>query len=441
MNPAMQIPFLVRFLFLQILCTVLFFGLLPSFSSATADIVFENDTVITLDGHDYTIVSGSQANSLDIGDTSITITVPVESTFTLLSAERFVLENDQNFTFTCTNNISSIALSLVTSLILTPDTSTVCTPPSGTTSAPSSYVSTSYGSVSVLPSQRGLTTLSAPDGTKASLVIPKDAVHHSVRITVRQLSADPSTEHLPSGTTLVPGTLVEYKTSPGPGTVLADTETLRTFLSPVQVSITPSERVEHPDAVAIYRNDESGDAWEVLSTTYDPSTNTFSADTLHFSVFALLESAKETTPETSPVLTQEQIKSILNLLKTFGADTAVITRVGQVLGISSLPTAPPLSSQIPTNFRFTINLTPETRGEDVRYLQVLLNLNAATLVAASGPGSPGSETLVFGKLTKAAVIAFQKIYATEILAPFDLSVGTGFVGPATRAKLNELLGG
>jgi len=46
----------------------------------------------------------------------------------------------------------------------------------------------------------------------------------------------------------------------------------------------------------------------------------------------------------------------------------------------------------------------------------------------------------FGPCTEAAVSAFQEKYADEILRPTGLLSGTGFAGPATLKKFNELYG-
>ncbi len=73
------------------------------------------------------------------------------------------------------------------------------------------------------------------------------------------------------------------------------------------------------------------------------------------------------------------------------------------------------------------NLTSGVTGADVKALQQYLNANGFP-VAASGPGSPGNETMRFGGLTRAALAKWQ----TSVGLP-----GTGYFGPMTRAYLQS----
>jgi len=66
------------------------------------------------------------------------------------------------------------------------------------------------------------------------------------------------------------------------------------------------------------------------------------------------------------------------------------------------------------------------QGNDVKQLQIYLNTHNYPL-ASTGIGSPNNETTYFGKLTKQAVILFQK---ANNLTP------DGVVGPLTRGKMN-----
>ncbi len=84
------------------------------------------------------------------------------------------------------------------------------------------------------------------------------------------------------------------------------------------------------------------------------------------------------------------------------------------------------------------NLKVGMTGNDVRVLQVLLNKEKITQIAAIGPGAPGFETTYFGEKTRDAVMRFQGHYASEVLFPLGLNTGNGFVGAYSRSKLLKI---
>ncbi|HEY0220994.1 MAG TPA: peptidoglycan-binding domain-containing protein, partial [Candidatus Paceibacterota bacterium] len=67
-------------------------------------------------------------------------------------------------------------------------------------------------------------------------------------------------------------------------------------------------------------------------------------------------------------------------------------------------------------------------GVDVLCLQRYLNWAGYT-IAASGPGSPGNESVYFGPLTTSAVMRWQNTNAGNVLTPAGLTSGTGYFGP------------
>lgn len=85
---------------------------------------------------------------------------------------------------------------------------------------------------------------------------------------------------------------------------------------------------------------------------------------------------------------------------------------------------------VPDGFSFQNDLRERAKGEAVRYLQILLNIDPATRVAVSGVGSPGNETTLFGENTRKALVRFQRKYGLS---------ATGFFGSQSRAKANEIL--
>ncbi len=78
---------------------------------------------------------------------------------------------------------------------------------------------------------------------------------------------------------------------------------------------------------------------------------------------------------------------------------------------------------------FARNLTTGSVGTDVKALQQFLNAKGY-MVAASGAGSMGMETMTFGSLTTKALAKFQAANA--------ISPAVGYFGPITRAKVNSM---
>jgi len=108
--------------------------------------------------------------------------------------------------------------------------------------------------------------------------------------------------------------------------------------------------------------------------------------------------------------------------------------IGKVPGVPAAPTpAPPAVEKAAPVAAFKRNLSFGETSDDVTALQEFLAKDPEVYPR-------GLVTGYFGPLTKAAVIRFQEKYVDEVLAPFGLTKGTGFVGAKTRAKLDELTG-
>jgi hypothetical protein len=76
---------------------------------------------------------------------------------------------------------------------------------------------------------------------------------------------------------------------------------------------------------------------------------------------------------------------------------------------------------------FQTDLTAGSLGDDVKGLQTFLNTHGYS-VASSGPGSRGNETSMFGGLTRAALVRYQKAKG--------ITPAVGYFGPKTRASIN-----
>jgi hypothetical protein len=109
-----------------------------------------------------------------------------------------------------------------------------------------------------------------------------------------------------------------------------------------------------------------------------------------------------------------------------------------ILSIAAIASIPSLAFAKINCVGFTRSLKLGADGDDVKYLQVILNLDPRTKVSDTGPGSPGNESTYFGGKTKYAVEKFQSLHEKEVLTPAGLTKPTGLVGKFTGDSLYSL---
>lgn len=184
--------------------------------------------------------------------------------------------------------------------------------------------------------------------------------------------------------------------------------------------------------------------WTVLdSCAVDTAANTITCTAPHFSVFAIFGTAPSTsgaarTPwkPSVPVIyhSSQSTECLQNDEKTYASCTLLpeSPAVSRVLTVAQKPAS---TCQM---YTFTRTLRRGMVGEDVRALQKLMNCLGFT-IAINGPGSPSKETTRFADRTVGAVKKFQEAYATEILSPLRLTVGTGIFASLSQQKVRALV--
>lgn len=130
-------------------------------------------------------------------------------------------------------------------------------------------------------------------------------------------------------------------------------------------------------------------------------------------------------PAQAASLTGDQINAIIGLLQSFGADSTTVANVNAALGGSSGGGGPQ-----PWCHTFNKNLGIGNTGNEV----------AELIMALQKEGFMKEYEANFDEQVSSAVTGFQQKYSDEILTPNGLKYGTGYVGKATRSKLNELYG-
>ena len=141
--------------------------------------------------------------------------------------------------------------------------------------------------------------------------------------------------------------------------------------------------------------------------------------------FGSLEMAHPFSLEISTLENEELIKSLLAQIEQLKKQIAEVqAKINAIL-----------SQKIGTCTFFENNLYFGMMNSfEVRCLQEFLKSQGPEIYPE------GLVTGNFLTLTQAAVIRFQEKYKDEILVPLGLERGTGFVGSATIAKINKLLG-
>ncbi|MDB5260568.1 MAG: baaA1 [Candidatus Nomurabacteria bacterium] len=119
----------------------------------------------------------------------------------------------------------------------------------------------------------------------------------------------------------------------------------------------------------------------------------------------------------------------LGIISVASAQTSTISGVAVTVSPTNATSTQITVSQT-ENFNFKRPLSLGAKGEDVRSLQIYLNMHGYQ-VASSGNGAPGKESDYFGIKTQLALKKFQK--ANGITA-------TGYLGGITIAEINTLEG-
>jgi len=83
---------------------------------------------------------------------------------------------------------------------------------------------------------------------------------------------------------------------------------------------------------------------------------------------------------------------------------------------------------------FKVNLRIGDEGDEVSALYIALFKQGLV------PERSSAFQRIFDEVVASAVVGFQEKYKEDVLAPWGLEHGTGYVGTTTRAKLNELYG-
>lgn len=111
---------------------------------------------------------------------------------------------------------------------------------------------------------------------------------------------------------------------------------------------------------------------------------------------------------------------------SLNADLGVSALVAPAAAAAAAAPSASAAANASANASFNRDLETGSRGADVKSLQAYLNSHGSQ-ISASGAGSPGNETELFGGLTRAALAKWQK--------SVGITPAVGYFGPKTRAYI------
>ena len=410
---------------------IVFFGTAQTAKAGVVQYPTEQDILLTGPSITLKVEANSQADSVVVDTNKVTITVSYPDAFIIRSDNKYKLTNDLGFAFQCLAGSSRLTINPATSgltqtVAITPSTA-LCVPPSTTPSATSPAIVPGVTSSSIVINVGDPTTTAREvtltlSATNASLM----EICNVASFLGCGLETYQTTKQwiLEEGDGLKAVYAKFQSSDGGVSSVVSATITLTTPVVQAPVTVVPV--VEEPAPV--------------VPTVEEPKVEepvpTPTPEEVVVAVPPIV------IPEIPAILTEEkrvefvqiiqeaiaqlatQLLNILNQAKSQGI--TITTEIpADILAITPTPVVAPPPS-------FISRLSFGDRGEEVTKLQELLAKDSDVY-------PEGLVTGYFGSLTRAAINRFQEKHADEILAPYDLTEGVGFVGPKTREKLNELL--
>ncbi len=293
----------------KIVITILALLLLPVGVGATADaLTFAQNTNITVGDNTFVVLINSLVDDMVINSTSVTFTLSANSILVIRSNDRYQMPNNASIDFTCNSSYSEMNISGTTygtSVTITAS-SAVCSTSSGsstsvssggggggaTTVTPStpSVPTTTTGEVTATASGGGKTTLTTSESTTVVAELPANAVSASTDVKVEEAgkSVVTASRPIPSSRTIVGDYAYDFTATSGGSSVSNFDQAVTLTFTYTDSQVAGLEE----STLRVFYWKESTSQWVALPTTVDASNNSLTAETDHFTYFAVMAVAE-----------------------------------------------------------------------------------------------------------------------------------------------------